>query len=481
MRKFVLSMLGVCAGLAAVQAEAYEGAEQGLEQLQQISDAFASVAAKVNPAVVAIVTEKTVRAVARDPFGGTPHPFEQFFGPRDFQRQEDAPRKGQGSGIIVRYGDGYYILTNNHVIKDADEIQIELADERYFDAEIVGADSLSDLAVLRVDADDLPAVPLGDSDELKVGQWVLAVGNPFGLEHTVTSGIVSALGRGRFSIHEYGSFIQTDAAINPGNSGGPLVNLRGEVVGINTAIVSSRSSRREDAQSAGLGFSIPVNLARDVLGQLVEHGEVRRGLLGVGIKDVDPVLAEALGMENTQGVLIEAVVQDGAADKAGVKQGDVIVEVDRQPVGNTTELKSRIGATPPGTRVELRLIRDGKEKKINVVLDQLTKDSFAVRPLTPYSEGKLGLTVQELPPELARRLGYEGENGVLITQVSRSSVAARQGLQRGDLIQEIERRPVETLEDYEEALEEIEDGDAFLMVVRRAKDTTYVALRMPEE
>ncbi len=478
MRKLLIYMLGICAGLAAVQVRAYEGAAQGLEQLQQISDAFASVAAKVNPAVVAIMTEKTVRAVAHEPFSAPQHPFERFLGPRGFQQPQDYPRRGQGSGVIVRYDRSYYILTNNHVIADADQIQIELTDERYFDAEVVGADSLSDLAVLRVDADDLPVIPLGDSDELKVGQWVLAVGNPFGFEHTVTSGIVSALGRGRFGNHEYGSFIQTDAAINPGNSGGPLVNLRGEVVGINTAIVSGRSRLSASAQSAGLGFSIPVNLARNVLQQLVEHGEVRRGLLGVTIQDVNPMMAEAQGMENTQGVLIQTVVPDGAADKAGVEQGDVVLEVDGKPVRNVTELKSRIGTTPPGTQVELKLIRDGEEKRIGVVLDQLTSDSFALRAVPPH---KLGLTVQELSPELAHRLGYEGEKGVVVTQVRRGSVAAREGLERGDLIQEIERQPVEGLEDYEEELAKIEEGDAFLMLVRNRGGTNYVALRMPEE
>ena len=363
MHKFVLYLAVLCTALSSVQAEAYDSAEEGLEQLQQLSDAFASVAARVEPGVVAIVAEKTMGVASRDPFQGTP--FERFFGnPRGFRpREESRPQGGQGSGVIVRHEDDYYILTNNHVVKGADEIWVELTDERHFEAEVVGADSLSDLAVLKVDAEDLPVVPLGDSDELKVGQWVLAVGNPFGYEHTVTSGIVSALGRRRFG-DEYGSFVQTDAAINPGNSGGPLVNLRGEVVGINTAIAGAGSRFRGGiVDNAGIGFAIPVNLVRDVLQQLVEHGEVRRGLLGVFIKDISPVMAEALGMENTQGVLIDKVIADGAAEKAGVEQGDVVLALDGKSVRSTTELKSRIGQTSPGTRVELLVLRDEKEAR----------------------------------------------------------------------------------------------------------------------
>ncbi len=479
MRKFVLYLLVVCTGLTAVQASAYEGAEQGLEQLRQLGNAFTWVAAKVEPGVVAIVTETAAPVAAWDPFRR--FPFERFFGsPYGFERPEDY-RPKQGSGFIVLYQDDYYILTNNHVIEDADEIQVELTDERHFEAEIVGTDSLSDLAVLRIDAQDLPPIPLGDSSALKVGEWVLAVGNPFGLEHTVTAGIVSALGRGRFTLDEYGSFIQTDAAINPGNSGGPLVNLRGEVVGVSTAIINAGNRFRGNIGSAGLGFAIPVNLAGDVLQQLVEYGEVRRGLLRVKIKDVDPVMAEALGMENTQGAMVHSVTPGGAADKAGVKQGDVVLAVDGEAVKNSTELKSRIGATPPATQVGLLVLRDGKEKKIKVVLDQLTQEVLASRS-TPGQEaaGKLGLKVQELTPELAQRLGYQGEHGVLVTGVRRGSAASWQGVRRDDLIQEIEREPVETVQDYESALDEVEDGKALLVLVRRGEHTSYVALRMPK-
>ena len=447
-------------------------AKEGIEQLRALSDAFTSVVAEVKPSVVAIVTEREI-VQSEDPYRGTP--FEHFFSPFRGERQ---PRQGQGSGVVVSYGSDYYILTNNHVIAEAKEIQVQLAEDRHFDAEVVGADSLSDLAVLKVEEDDLPAVPLGNSDKLRVGEWVLALGNPFGLEHTVTSGIISALGRDRIG-SEYGSFIQTDASINPGNSGGPLVNLSGEIVGINTAIIGAGSRYGGNVGSAGVGFAIPANLARNVLRQLVEYGEVRRGLLGIGIGDVDPVMAEALGMENTQGVLVRRVAQESAAYKAGVKVGDVILAVDGESMRNSTDLRSRIGATEPGTRVELEVLRDDKSRHIEVVLDQLTEETRSAAGPATHTEKRLGFHVQDLTLEIAQRLGYEEGSGVLVVGVESGSEAQKQGLRRGDLIAEVERKPVSSVEEYAEAIDQIgEDDKAILMLVRRGKRTVFVAMRV---
>ena len=479
MRKLSWYWLALSIGVLGAQAQARGNMEPGLEQLQALSDAFAEVVAKVKPGVVAIATESTVAPSAGDSFRGTP--FEHFFGrPPGRRHPTPQPRQGQGSGVIVRYGDDDYVLTNHHVVRGADEIRVDLTDERHFRAEVVGTDSLSDLAVLRLDAADLPAVPLGDSGDLQVGEWVLALGNPFGFEHTVTSGIVSALGRGRFN-HEYGSFIQTDADINPGNSGGPLVNMHGEIVGINTAIVGAGSRMNGGAGSLGIGFAIPANLVKDVLKQLIEHGEVRRGLLGAYIDDLEPLEAEALGMDNTQGVLVEKIVEDGPAAKAGLKRGDVVLAMDGTATPGATELRSRIGATDPGTTVELRVLRKGDEKTIEVELGQLNADSFPSRQAVARTQGKLGLTVQELTPEAAAHLGYEGESGALVAAVAPGSEAARRGIRRGDLIQEINSRPVEDPGGFDEALARVEPGQAVLLLVRRGPGTSFVGLRMPEK
>ena len=457
--------------LQGIQAQAHESAEASLAQARQFSEAFAAVAAKVKPAVVAIETARTVDVAIDEPFRENPFGYYYFRvprGPRPRQYQE-----GLSSGVIVHYQDENYILTNHHAIRGAEKIQVGMIDERYFEAEIVGTDSLSDLAILKIDAKNLSHLPLGDSDSLKVGEWVLALGTPFGLEHTVTSGIVSALGRDRFSVKEYGSFIQTDAAINQGNSGGALVNLNGELMGINTAIVSRSGGYQ------GIGFAIPVNLAKNVMQQLVEHGEVKRGLLGVMIENIDPVTAEALGMENAQGVQIIGVSPGKAAEKAGVEIGDLVVELDGEPIRNATELRSRIGATPPGTRVQLVVLREGKEKTLTVVLDQLTHEVMAAHPAKPQGTATLGLRVQNLTPELSRRLGYEDTSGVVVADVQRGSEAARRGLQRGDLVQEVNRHPVKTVADFEETLGKVEGEEAVLLLVRRGKMTRFVGLRLP--
>ena len=471
MTRITFCLTIILTGLHGIEARAQESARESLSEAHQFSEAFAAVAAKVKPAVAAIITERTVDLAFDNPFRGTP--FGDYYfrvprGPRSRQYQE-----GLSSGVIVRYLGENYILTNNHAIRGAEKIQVGMADERYFEAEIVGTDSLSDLAVLRIDSKNLPHLILGDSDSLKVGEWVLALGTPFGLEHTVTSGIVSALGRDRSSAREYGSFIQTDAAINPGNSGGALVNLHGELVGINTAIVSRTGGYQ------GIGFAIPANLARNVMEQLVEHGEVKRGLLGVTIDDIDPVTAEALDLENAKGVQITGVTPGRAADKAGVKRGDVVVKLEGESIRNTTDLRSRIGATPPGTQVELGVLRDGEEKTIIVVLEQLTEEVLAVHSSRPHGTEKLGMRVQTLTPELSRQLGYEEMSGVVVTDVLRGGEAARRGLRPMDLVQEVNRRPVKTVSDFYEAIGKLEGEEAVLLLVRRGNMTRFIGLKLP--
>ena len=439
-------------------------ASENVQFLQKMSDGFAELAAQVKPGVVKITTEGTEEGrVLELPWRRRPF------------RVPDQPRRGQGSGVIVEFDGQQYILTNNHVIRRAEDIRVEGTDSRFFAAEVVGRDTLSDVAVLKIDSEALPTLTLGDSDQLREGEWVMAIGNPLGFAHSVTMGTVSALGRQRFG-PEYGSFIQTDAALNKGNSGGALVNLRGELVGINTAITSN------DGGNIGIGFAIPINLVRHVAEQLIEHGEVRRGLLGVHIDDLKPLLAEAMGLDNTQGVLITRVNSGRAADKAGVKRDDIVLEVDGQPVHNAVDLRSLIGSTAPGVEVELLVLRDGERKRIEVELESLTEDALAATAGARDSnkeQGPLGIRVENLKEEWAQELGYEDESGVVIRQVARGSVAAKRGLRRGMLIQEVNRKQVKTVEDFEDALAEIKPGAAFVMRVLGERGTRLIGLRMP--
>ena len=458
MRKFCFSLF-----ILTIIAAGNVQASENLQFLRQMSDGFAELAAQVKPGVVKVTTEGTEEGRIFDlPWG---RPF----------RAPNQPRRGQGSGVIAEFDGRRYIITNNHVIRHADDIRVEGTDSRFFAAEVVGRDSLSDVAVLKIDADDLPTLTMGDSDQLREGEWVMAIGHPLGLAYSATVGTVSALGRARFG-PEYGSFIQTDAAINMGNSGGALVNLRGELVGINTAIHSN------DGGNIGIGFAIPINLVKHVAEQLIEHGEVRRGLLGVHIRDLEPLLAEAMGLDNTQGVLIDQVRSGQAADKAGVKRDDIVLEVDGQPVYNAVDLRSQIGRTAPGVEVELLVLRDGGRKRIKVELESLTEEALATSAGARDSNetrGPLGIRVENLKDEWAERLGYEDESGVVIVRVARGSEAAKRGLRRGMLIQEINDEQVETVEDYEDALGEIEPGSAFMMRVLGERGTRLIGMRMP--
>ena len=465
----------LCVIGSSLSAQALPAAQARV--LKEYSDALAALAAEVKPAVVAIKTETEMAATGHDQFRG--RPFEDFFGQHPFFKQQpgqNGPRMGLGSGVIA--SDKGYILTNNHVIAAGgddvvDLITVELPDKRSFEAKVVGRDPLTDIAVLKIDATDLISIPFGDSDALRVGELVVAVGSPFGQLHTVTSGLVSALGRASGGTH-YEEYIQTDAAINPGNSGGALVNSAGELIGINTAIVS-RSGGYE-----GIGFAIPSNLVRNVMGQLIEQGEVRRGFLGIGIQEVTDDLAKIMGLDKPHGVLVNDVNDDSAAKEAGLEVGDIILNVDGQTTDSVAELRNTIAHTAPGTKVKLLVWRDGKERSFISTLTALGASELARAPSQRHSE-RLGLRVQELSEEIAEQLGYEKERGVLVAGVKRGSRAARQGLRSGDLIIEVNRRRIESIADYERELEE-SDGTVVLLVVDgRQKFTKFVALKLPRE
>jgi serine protease Do len=446
-------------------SKAAEGASVGLPD-------FADLAAALKESVVNIRVSKKVEGLhgrvpffrgpwgERDPFREF---FEKFFGdqlPKEFEQ------KSLGSGVVIS-ADGY-ILTNNHVVEDADEILVKLSDKEEYEGKVVGRDPTTDIALVKIDASHgLPVAVLGNSDALRVGDWVIAIGNPFGLEHTVTAGIVSAKGR-VIGSGPYDDFIQTDASINPGNSGGPLFNLQGQVVGINTAIVAS---------GQGIGFAIPINMAKDVLPQLRETGKVTRGWLGVQIQPWEPGLAKKFGLEEEKGALVGRVMEGEPAAKAGMKNGDVILEIDGKSIEDAKDLLNTVAKLRPNQTVEITVLRDGKEKTLTVTLGERPTEMEAARRQQPSEEDKLGLTVQEITPELAERLGLETSSGVLIADVESGSPADKAGLRKGDVIHEIERRPVEDLKDYRQILSEVEKA-SLLFWIQRGQTRLYIVVHL---
>lgn len=390
--------------------------------------------------------------------------FEHFFGGRPMPRREAT---ALGSGFII--SDDGLILTNNHVVARATAIKVLLQNDREYDAVTVGTDPQTDLALIRVEPDRHFPSParLGDSDAIKVGETVMAMGNPFGLGHTVTSGILSARGR-VIGAGPYDDFLQTDAAINPGNSGGPLFNMDGEVIGINTAIV---------AQGQGIGFAIPINMAVDLLPQL-KTGKIIRGWLGVMIQDVNQALADAMKLENTDGVLISDTVADGPADKAGLKRGDVIISIDGEAVDNAHMLSSKVAGIQPETQVEITVRRDGKKKTLPVALG--TKPGEAGVAAAGRNEQRWGLGLQELTPALADRLGYDrGTKGLVVVQVEPSSPAQEADVRPGDLIKEVNRKAVSTLDEFNAAVRQSGDDDSLLLLIRRNGNAFYSVLERP--
>ncbi|HAR96406.1 MAG TPA: peptidase [Deltaproteobacteria bacterium] len=433
---------------------------------------FVDLAEAVGPSVVNIRVTKIQRTdlpsindFDSGPFGDM---FKEFFGDmaRRFPRQYKS--RGAGSGVIVN-ADGT-ILTNSHVVEGASEIMITLNDKQEYKAHVVGRDQKTDLAVIKVDAKArFHAARLGDSEALRVGEWVLAVGNPFGLSNTVTSGIVSAKGR-IIGAGPYDDFIQTDAPINPGNSGGPLFNMRGEVIGINTAIVPN---------GQGIGFAIPINTAKNVLPELVSKGKVSRGYLGVNIQNVTQELASSLGLKNTRGALVSQVRQDSPAERAGIRQGDVIIAYDRKDIKDSHELAAVVAATPIGKTVPVKFIRDGKEMTANVrtgdlAMGEMKADEKKMAGVQP--EGKWGIEVRDLTPEFAQRLGLKRDKGVVIVGVRQGSPAEDASLQKGDLVLEVNRQPVKTAEEMQERIKKV-DKNSLLLLIQRGDGTMFLVLK----
>jgi len=450
--------------------------DNSIDAIRQMGKAFAKIAENASPAVVGIKTEKTVTQSYQSPFGDQFDPFgDDFFdyffrrqSPRQRSPQREYHQSAQGSGFIISV-DGY-ILTNNHMVENAEKVTIKLGDGRDFEAKIIGTDPDSDVAVVKIDANNLPILELADSDTLEVGEWILAIGNPFGLSHTVTAGIVSAKGRSGVGLTTYEDFIQTDAAINPGNSGGPLLNLDGKVVGINTAIVSRSGG------NIGIGLAIPINMAKVVYDQLLDSGTVTRGFLGVTIQDLTADLADSFGLKkDTKGVLIPEVSKDSAAEKAGLKQGDVIVEFDGQPVEKANVLQNRVAMLKPGTKVKVVVLRDGKRETLTVKLGKRPSED-EIASTRPDALGQLGLSVQELTGDLAERFGYQGLSGVIISQVEAGSLAERAGIKRGMLIIEVNRTQISNTKEFNKAIEQASKADAVLLLINNGQYNQFVVL-----
>ena len=449
--------------------------------MEQISKAFEQASNDVSPAVVSIFAEQTVEV--QSPFGMPDEAFKDFFGEDLFRRFFGVPKtqeekrtvRSLGSGVIVSK-DGY-ILTNNHVVEKAEKLSVVVGDKKTYDAQVIGTDPPTDVAVIKIKAKDLPVASLGNSDDVRIGQWVIAVGNPFQLMHTVTAGIISAKGRSSVGLAEYEDFIQTDASINPGNSGGALADLEGHVVGINTAITSPSGG------NIGIGFAIPINMARQVMSTLISEGKISRGYLALYPQDINEDLAKALHLKSTEGSLVADVTPDGPADKAGIKRGDVIVEFNGKKVEDSVELRNLVAQVSPGTTVEVVLNRDGKEMRINVRLGERPggteggEPSLEKQPQEQMSR-KLGLSIQTLTPDLADQLGYRNAKGVVITEVVTGSPADEAGLQRGDLILEVNRKRVQSTQDFENQIKNLKSGDVVALLVRRGNNTFFVAVNV---
>jgi serine protease Do len=428
-------------------------------------DIVADIVERVSPAVVNIDTLRI--AVYRSPlapFFSDPF-FRRFFGDiPELERQ--VPQKGIGTGFVFR-SDGY-ILTNEHVIRGANKIKVTFIDGKEYEGKVIGADPLTDIAVVKIDADNLPTIPLGDSDKARVGEFVIAIGNPYGLSHTVTVGVLSAKGRpisAGDSGREYENFLQTDAAINPGNSGGPLLNLRGEVIGINTAILP---------YAQGIGFAIPINMAKSILEQLIEKGRVVRAWLGVYIQDLTPELAQKFGLSEAKGALVADISKGSPAEKAGLRRGDIILKVDGKEIPTVSSLQQEIRSRRPGERVRLEVWRDGKSIVLEATLEEL-KESAAGTP--EVQQVDLGFEVAEITDDLVERYSLRTTRGVVIVSVRTGGPADEAGLRPGDVILEVNRTEITSLADWEEALARITPGDTVLLLIDRGGRTYFVPLK----
>ena len=459
---------------AAVGNALQAAAPAGQISIKQINEAFIKAAASANPPVVSIKSERVYRQRA-------PHAFRDFRGNRFPERES----RGMvlGSGVIIDADEGY-IVTNNHVVEDAEEIWVQLFDRREVPGEVVASDRGTDLAVIKIQADDLQAAKIGDSDQLRIGEWVLAVGSPFSqsLDHTVTAGIVSAKGRSDVMNFRrdrpYEDFIQTDAAINPGNSGGALVNLAGELVGINTAIATDGFSR----SSAGVGFAIPVNLVMRVVDDLVEHGKVTRAWLGVQIQTLEPSIAKAMKTKSMDGALVVRVVDDSPAEDAGLMEEDIIVKVDDTDIRDSAHLRNLISSSRPGEKPKLTIIRKGKRKTLTVKLGELQVEPTLAHSGDTEDEeavfGRTGFAVADLSHPEAARFNVGTDDGVVVTKVDPHSAAARGGVRPGDVVVKVGDQTIEDLRDYRRALERYDSGDTILLRLQRGDTVRLVGLEL---
>ena len=468
----VIALLTIC--LLGTPAFAAEPASDAIENLRETGKAFASVARAVSPSVVFIQVEGR-RKASPSPFGpGSPFSddfLRRFFGDQLPQQQPEGSNRvfGQGSGFVFRTtGDKAYILTNNHVVQDAERIRVRFEDGREYEASVTGTDPQSDVAVIEIEGNGVPALPLARSSELEVGEWVVAIGSPFGLRSTLTVGVVSATGRTSLGINDYEDFIQTDAAINPGNSGGPLVNLEGRVVGMNTAIFSRSGGYM------GIGFAIPVDLANSIAGQLIDSGAVTRGFLGVAIQPLTPELAESFGIDRNQGILVSQVSKGSPAAQAGVEVGDVIVGYQGQPVTDVGDFRNRVALTAPQTRSEIAVLRDGKRRTLKVTIGALDAGALAAADGSATSR-QIGMAVQTPTEQMAESLGIEPGEGVVVTQVAPGSAAAAAGITPGTVVLEANRRKVASAAEFNEAVHS--GKNRAVLLVRSGEAQRYVVLR----
>jgi len=429
---------------------------------------FAPILKPALPAVVSITSSRMVK-VPQTPFFNDPF-FQQFFG-RQFPRVPQQQReRGLGSGVIVS-PDGY-ILTNNHVIDKATDIKVMLIDKREFSGKVVGADPQTDIAVVKIEATGLPTVTLGDSSKLQVGDYAFAIGNPFGVGETATMGIISATGRNGLDIEDYEDFIQTDAAINPGNSGGALLNARGEMIGVNTAILTGGSGGNQ-----GIGFAIPINMAKHVMDEILKHGKVVRGYIGIGIQEVTPDLAKAFNVPPEQGALVGNVEPNSPGAKAGLQRGDVITELDGQPITGPNDLRLRVGAMPPGTTVHLKVSHNGESRDVGLTLGEAPAGKGAGNATGAEENSPMrGVQVAELTSDIRQQLGLKSEvKGVVVTGVPDDSPAADAGLQRGDVIEQVNREPVNSVADYDRLVRQA-GKRSLVLLVNRGGTTTFIVV-----
>lgn len=440
----IFSLLFFIAPARAEDAVKDAQAQVGVGIAQELSLAFEKVAENVTPSVVTVSSEskpekKPMQAPGKRP--QIPFPFEDFFGEDFMDKMQPGPKRGLGTGVVID-AEGH-ILTNNHVVEDAKTVTIVLSNEKKLKAEVIATDPRSDLAILQLKTKEKlpPPVKLGDSDGLKIGEWVVAVGSSFGFRNTITAGIVSAKGRSLNGGSQYEDFIQTDAAINPGNSGGPLVNLNGEVVGINTAIISKSGGYM------GIGFSIPINMAKSVVQSLLKNGKVTRGWLGVGIQNLDEDLAQNFNYSSTDGALVGHIDASGPAKKAGVAQGDIIVGIDGKSVKNVNELRNYVAGIAPGKDVEMTVIRNNKKINLTVSIGELKGQQGQQQQEVETDEG-IGLFVENLTPEMKRRTGVKRNDGVIVTEVESDSAAQEAGIQPGDVIVSVDGEGIQNTDDF---------------------------------